>query len=59
MNNTTYSPKKGEIEKKWYVIDAANRPLGRTATEAAKLLRGKHKPTFRSEERRVGKECGS
>ena len=46
MNNTTYSPKKGEIEKKWYVIDAANRPLGRTATEAAKLLRGKHKPTF-------------
>ena len=46
MNNTTYSPKKGEIEKKWYVIDAANRPLGRTASEAAKLLRGKHKPTF-------------
>ena len=46
MNNTTYSPKKGEIEKKWYVIDAANRPLGRTATEAAKLLRGKHKPTY-------------
>ena len=46
MNNTTYSPKKGEIEKKWYVIDAANKPLGRVATEAAKLLRGKHKPTF-------------
>ena len=46
MNNTTYSPKKGEIEKKWYVIDAANRPVGRTAAEAAKLLRGKHKPTF-------------
>ena len=46
MNNTTYSPKKGEIEKKWYVIDAANKSLGRVATEAAKLLRGKHKPTF-------------
>ena len=46
MNNTTYSPKAGEIERKWYIIDAANRPLGRTATEAAKLLRGKHKPTF-------------
>ena len=46
MNNTTYSPKKGEIEKKWYIIDAANKPLGRVATEAAKLLRGKHKPTF-------------
>ena len=46
MNNTTYSLKKSEIESKWYIIDAANKPLGRVATEAAKLLRGKHKPTF-------------
>ena len=46
MNNTTYSIKKDEIERKWYIIDAANKPLGRVATEAAKLLRGKHKPTF-------------
>ena len=46
MNNTTYSAKKGEVESKWYIIDAANKPLGRVATEAAKLLRGKHKPTF-------------
>ena len=46
MNNTTYSAKKGEIESKWYIIDAANKPIGRVATEAAKLLRGKHKPTF-------------
>ena len=46
MNNTTYSPKKGEIERKWYVIDAADKSLGRVATEAAKLLRGKHKPTY-------------
>ena len=46
MDNTTYSPKIGEIERKWYVIDATNKPLGRTATEAAKLLRGKHKPTY-------------
>ncbi|MBR3153060.1 MAG: 50S ribosomal protein L13 [Clostridia bacterium] len=46
MNNTTYSAKKSEIESKWYIIDAANKPLGRVATEAAKLLRGKHKPTF-------------
>ena len=46
MNNTTYSPKKSEIERKWYIIDAADKPLGRVATEAAKLLRGKHKPTF-------------
>lgn len=40
MNNVTYSLKKGEIESKWYIIDAANKPLGRVATEAAKLLRG-------------------
>lgn len=46
MNNTTYSAKKNDIESKWYIIDAANKPLGRVATEAAKLLRGKHKPTF-------------
>ena len=46
MNNRTYSPKKGEIESKWYIIDAANKPLGRVATEAARLLRGKHKTTF-------------
>lgn len=46
MNNTTYSIKKNEIKRKWYIIDAANKPLGRVATEAAKLLRGKHKPTF-------------
>ena len=46
MNNTTYSVKKSEIESKWYIIDAENKPLGRVATEAAKLLRGKHKPTY-------------
>ena len=46
MNNTTYSAKKSEIERKWYIIDAADKPVGRVATEAAKLLRGKHKPTF-------------
>ena len=46
MNNTTHSVKAKEIEKKWYVIDASNKPLGRVATEVARLLRGKHKPTF-------------
>ena len=46
MNNTTYSAKSNEVESKWYIIDAANKPLGRVATEAAKLLRGKHKPTY-------------
>lgn len=46
MNNKTYSAKASEINRKWYIIDAADRPLGRVATEAAKLLRGKHKPTY-------------
>ena len=46
MNNTKKKKKKSEIERKWYVIDAANKPIGRVATEAAKLLRGKHKPTY-------------
>ena len=46
MNNTTYSAKKSEIESKWYVIDAKGIPVGRVATEAAKLLKGKHKPTY-------------
>ena len=46
MNNMTYTLKGNEIERKWYIIDAANKPLGRVATEAAKLLIGKHKPTY-------------
>ena len=46
MNNTTYSVKKNEIERKWYIIDAEDKVLGRVATEAARLLRGKHKPTY-------------
>ena len=46
MNNVTYSVKKAEIERKWYIIDAADKPLGRVATEAARLLIGKHKTTF-------------
>ena len=46
MNNTTYSAKAGEIERKWYVIDAEGKVVGRLASEVAKLLRGKHKPTY-------------
>ena len=46
MNNTTYSVKKSEIERKWYIIDAAEKPLGRVATEAARLLAGKHKAIY-------------
>ena len=42
----TYSPKPGEIERQWHVIDASDIVLGRLATHAATLLRGKHKPTF-------------
>jgi len=42
----TYSPKPGDIERQWRVIDAADVVLGRLATEAATLLRGKHKPIF-------------
>jgi large subunit ribosomal protein L13 len=42
----TYSPKPGEIERQWHVIDASDVVLGRLATHAAALLRGKHKPVF-------------
>ena len=38
--------KKETIERKWYVIDAAGKPLGRTAAAAATILRGKHRPEF-------------
>lgn len=42
----TYVPKQGDVQKKWVVIDAKGKVLGRVATEAAKILRGKHKPSF-------------
>jgi large subunit ribosomal protein L13 len=42
----TYSPKPGEIERQWHIIDASDVVLGRLATHTANLLRGKHKPTF-------------
>ena len=43
---TTYMAKPNEVERKWYVIDADGKTLGRLATEAATLIRGKHKPEF-------------
>ena len=43
---TTYMEKKETVNRNWYVIDAENLPLGRVATKAANLLRGKHKVTF-------------
>jgi large subunit ribosomal protein L13 len=42
----TYTPKPGEVTRTWHVIDATDVVLGRLATHAAVLLRGKHKPTF-------------
>ncbi|WP_084074132.1 50S ribosomal protein L13 [Demequina sp. NBRC 110052] len=42
----TYSPKAGDVTKDWYVIDATDVVLGRLASQAAQLLRGKHKATF-------------
>ena len=42
----TYSPKPGEVTRAWHVIDAQDVVLGRLATQAATLLRGKHKPTY-------------
>ena len=46
MNNTTFMANSKNIERKWYIIDASGKPLGRIAAEAAKILRGKHKPSF-------------
>jgi large subunit ribosomal protein L13 len=43
---TTFMANKANIERKWYVVDAEGQTLGRLAAEVAKVLRGKHKPTF-------------
>lgn len=43
---STFMAKAGEVDRKWYVIDAAGKPLGRVAVKAADLLRGKTKPEF-------------
>ena len=43
---STYMAKVETLERKWYVIDAAGKPLGRTAVAAANILRGKHRPEF-------------
>lgn len=42
----TYTPKASEIQRSWFIVDAEGMVLGRMATEVARLLRGKHKPTF-------------
>ena len=42
----TYMAKKGEVERKWYVVDASDKIVGRLATKIATILRGKHKPVY-------------
>jgi large subunit ribosomal protein L13 len=42
----TYTPKPGEVERRWYVVDAEGEVLGRLASRVAEILRGKHKPAF-------------
>ena len=43
---STTMPKANEVSRKWYIIDAEGKPLGRVAAKAAHILRGKHKPTY-------------
>lgn len=43
---STFMAKANEVERKWYVIDAADKPLGKTAVKVADILRGKHRPEF-------------
>lgn len=43
---SSYMEKTADVQRKWYVIDAADKPIGRVATVAASILRGKNKPTF-------------
>ncbi len=42
----SYIAKPHEVERKWYIVDAADKPLGRVASQIASILRGKHKPTY-------------
>ncbi len=42
----TLTPKQDEIQRQWWVVDASGKPLGRIATEVARILRGKHKPIY-------------
>ncbi len=46
MNDKTYTARLGEIERSWFVVDAAGQTLGRLATRVARVLEGKHKPTW-------------
>ena len=50
---STYMAKVNEVERKWYVLDAAGKPMGKTAVAAANILRGKHRPEYTP-----GVDCG-
>lgn len=43
---STYMAKPGSVERKWYIIDAAGKPMGRVAAQAASIIRGKHRPEY-------------
>lgn len=46
MSDKTYSPKLGDIQRQWFVVDATDKTLGRLASKIAQILRGKHKPIY-------------
>jgi large subunit ribosomal protein L13 len=46
MNDKTYTAREGDIERRWFVVDATGQTLGRLATRVARVLEGKHKPTW-------------
>ena len=46
MTAKTYIPREGEIERRWYVVDATDETLGRLASRVARVLEGKHKPVY-------------
>ena len=46
MNAKTYTVRESEIERRWFVVDATGQTLGRLATQVARVLSGKHKPTY-------------
>ena len=46
MTTKTYTPRAAEIERRWFVVDATGQTLGRLATQVARVLSGKHKPTY-------------
>lgn len=46
MQQKTYSPKAGDVDRRWFVVDAAGVPLGRLSTRVARVLTGKEKPTY-------------